>query len=214
MGGTTQRGGKNKESNPGPGAYDGATSFVGKPKTVAFDIGKASRKGHNSISDAPGPGMYENKKLTMGPSHAFGQKRHSRIESSPGPGAYDDDDLNKVRGPAIGLGKAQGRSDIVPKQQYQSPGPGSYSNNKGMGGGGFTIGNKGRDVSRENSPGPGAYELKSGIQYNKNLGRGMSKTPRGNLMSKSALENPAPGAYNHSPHKGGPSFTFSQTQRK
>lgn len=42
----------------------------------------------------------------------------------------------------------------------------------------------------------------------------MSKTPRGNVLSKSLLDNPAPGSYNISPKKGGPQYSFAKSTKK
>jgi len=42
----------------------------------------------------------------------------------------------------------------------------------------------------------------------------MSKTPRGNVLSKSLIENPAPGSYQVGPKKGGPQYSFAKSAKK
>jgi len=210
--GDTKRGSLVRNESPGVGVYEDKSHVV-KPRTVAYDMGKAGGRKEQKGHDAPAPGQYDVRPKAGGPAYSMNNGRKDpRVEASPGPGAYTTlDQVNKAKTPSVLMGKSQSRKDFVPKDQLTSPGPGTYEKPSGLGSKGHSFGQKRNDHRLEQSPGPGAYQPSSSFTKPSAPGRQISKTPRGNLMSKSYLENPAPGNYEVSPTRGGPQYSFAKS---
>jgi len=199
---------------PGPGQYDVSNSN----KSKGASIPKANRRPQTANQSTPGPGSYQDdhKKITPNRSVTKGNfgdaSRGAPLRNeSPGVGAYEDKHhVVKPRSAAFDMGKASGKK----QKKELLPGPGQYEEAKKASGPSFAMKSSRLQTRTESSPGPGAYEAKNTLAKIGNGGRGQSKTPRGNLNSKSLLENPGPGNYAVNQKAAGPQYSFSKTTKK
>lgn len=155
---------------PGPGQYDQTNTNKYRPKTPAYRIGTAKRKGlYNSI-DNPGPGQY-------GPDNCTNQVR--------------------PKTPAWKIGTAK-RPDLNPGDKL-TPGVGNYNISKGIGGGPkYTIVGKGKGPnSNAGGPGPGQYDNSDAI-YRKNPSWKIGSSQRDDDLKRIKREGvPGPGMYEY-----------------
>jgi len=137
----------------------------------------------------PGPGNYESpSKIGTGISYKFGEKHRDAVDSDiPGPGSYEPkDSLNKDTIPAHSISKSH-RGDIVSRENLSMPGPGNYESPSRIGTGiSYKFGEKHRDVVDSDIPGPGSYEPKDTLNKDAIRAHSISKSNRGDLVSKSA----------------------------
>ena len=141
-----------KENMPGPGSYSITMPFVGGTK---IGTGKRSSTMRN---EAPGPGSYEVRSRTNGPQ--FSLRPRFRLRSSevqPGPGAYSPGfKLKLEKEPACVIGKQRRMATT----SADFPGPGTYGSHKARHGPQWRFYTAKRKTrAREESPGPGAYNM-------------------------------------------------------
>lgn len=159
-----------KRYSPSPSAYNLTRHTIGNNGNK-WGFGSEVRKGLMSKSLSPGPGAYTTKSVAFDiekPRFFMGEKikdlkNHTQV---PGPQQYDPNYKSSKKGMpsypmGIKLGSSLGKGTI-------GPGPGNYqftlSNKKKAPQFGF--GSSTRDSGtgiKLNSPGPGAYRLKSSI---------------------------------------------------
>jgi len=213
---------KSRNENPGPGNYN-ATDDVTKNRVVSFKMGTTQRTEivNKEKVSSPGPGNYDSpsKWGKEGVKYTFGEKREERIRNdSPGPGGYDaNESLTRARVQSYKMGTTQ-RTEIVDKHRVGSPGPGNYDSPSRLGKdcATFTIGEKREEKIRGDSPGPGAYNANESVVKERVRSAKMSKTERGELVSKHVKDQPGPGNYD-SPSKWGKEgvkYTFGEKREE
>ena len=117
----------------------------------------------NPRSAVPGPGVYEIKPKTEGPSYSFRPKFEDRLKHHvPGPGNYDPkNSMTSSKMPSWVIGRSE-KSGIVDKDSKFVPGPGSYAKPSTLGGPMWRFGSGDRiSTSPPVAPGPGAYQIKA-----------------------------------------------------
>jgi len=114
--GDARRGSNIRNESPGVGNYEDKTHVV-KPRSVAYDMGKAGGRKQTKKNDGPAPGQYDLQPKTSGPAFSMkAGRKQTRPEASPGPGTYtSNDEIHKVKAPSVFLGKSQSRKEIVPR---------------------------------------------------------------------------------------------------
>jgi len=188
---------------PGPGAYAPNTNKLMRKTTFGFTM--PGRKNFSyETGCAPGPGAYNISSLKKQDKMCkFGKdaRRSMSLQHSekvPGPGAYTPKS-NISRHPSsphfsFGLKTL----DIVRSLQSKNPGPGAYEHTARVG----REGTKSTILPRRPlsanaagrvAPGPGAYEIKSGMLTGPKYKIGLG--PKCELL-KELVRVPGPGAYN------------------
>mmetsp|Transcript_109347 Transcript_109347/g.193682 ORF Transcript_109347/g.193682 Transcript_109347/m.193682 type:complete len:266 (+) Transcript_109347:72-869(+) len=155
--GSSSRDGYSRPSSaPGPGQYSPDNPSI--PRR-ACGFGTSVRKGGGSRSDHPGPGSY-NLEGQMGkdsPKYSTTSKRAASVNlANPGPGAYQPSDSwtsKKEQQPKWGFGTSPREG----RQTNNTPGPGSYSRESGLGGPKFSMRSRAERSNRNSTPGPGAH---------------------------------------------------------
>ena len=154
---------------PGPGQYEQTNPNKYRPKTPAYRIGTAKRKGLYNAIDNPGPGQY-------GTDNCYNQV--------------------KTKNPSWKIGTAK-RPSLNPGDK-STPGVGNYNVSKGVGGGPkYTIVGKGKVGNVEGGPGPGQYENSNAI-YRKNPSWKIGSSQRDDDLKRVKREGvPGPGMYEY-----------------
>ena len=155
-----------KTDAPGPGNYEPRPEII-KDRIKSAKIsqgGKRGLQGNKSCIDLPGPGMYDSGKKFGDDARKVtiqGKPNDNFRDLSPGPGAYDArDEMTKCKNPSYNLGHER-RQSFLDKTAMQNPGPGSYTSQYktfASDAPAVSIRGKPKDLQRNDSPGPGAYE--------------------------------------------------------
>eukprot|EP00357_Protocruzia_adherens_P012869 CAMPEP_0115004326 /NCGR_PEP_ID=MMETSP0216-20121206/19130_1 /TAXON_ID=223996 /ORGANISM="Protocruzia adherens, Strain Boccale" /LENGTH=463 /DNA_ID=CAMNT_0002370281 /DNA_START=35 /DNA_END=1426 /DNA_ORIENTATION=+ len=182
---------KENKREPGPGSYRPRNPTWTSPENV---IGTSKRRPLSEATSTPGPGEYERgSALGKGPRFtALGRRDELNLATSkdtPGPGTYfydEDEDFKAPDGVAHLIGSGT-REAFYPKRTGKWPGPGSYEYNaqrsKTASGWSFGRDKRSKQLAASNEPGPGYYNLSSGIgaipKYQL-----LSKTPQAHTARK------------------------------
>lgn len=157
--------------NPGPGQYSSNVKWI---KSHKSQLSRSKSPDFFTAPNTPGPGAYEenvrpsttlNKKTS--PSFASRTKRVLRkIEDGPGPADYTlqyPGDNEKI--PPMIRGTEYGEAWIEPSK-LDNPGPDAYQSIESNGPRPLTIPTSKRfSEKKDDTPGPGAYNLKHGSFY-------------------------------------------------
>lgn len=173
---------------PGPGQYNDINTNKYRPKTPAYKIGTAKRKGLYNSCENPGPGQYR-------------------------PDNYTNQIRPKTPAWKIGTGK---RPDLNPGDR-SVPGVGNYNITKGIGNGPkYTMVGKGNSGNFKNGvPGPGQYNNSNSI-YKKNPSWKIGSSQRDDDLKRVIREGvPGPGMYefNNNTRKSAPNYQFGREKR-
>lgn len=132
-----------------------------------------------SKTEVPGPGAYSYADRDKRSNGYMSKRGREGLPSPdvPGPGAYNDVDafqrLSSAKG-GIKFGKS---SALNPKADI--PGPGAYKQDGLTRGGGIKFGKDPRDhASRDDKPGPGAYQIAPTVVSGSNAKFSFPKAPR------------------------------------
>ena len=102
------------------------------------------------------------------------------------------------------------RGDIVSSETKSKPGPGNYESPSKIGTGiSYKFGEKHRDAVDSDIPGPGSYEPKDTLNKDAIRAHSISKSNRGDFVSKSAKELPGPGNYDDGQEFGKNAVSFT-----
>jgi len=175
---------------PGPGNYDAKDAFT-KNRVQSYKMGSVTQRtemvSRERVS-SPGPGNYDSPSR-LGKdcaTYTIGQKREEKIRGdSPGPGAYNaNESVLKDRVVSHKMGSTS-RTEIVHKETSSKPGPGAYDSPSKLGKGVcYSIGEKREERIKIDSPGPGAYTANDSVVKERIRSTKMSKTERGEFVSK------------------------------
>ncbi|CAI2359920.1 unnamed protein product [Moneuplotes crassus] len=210
-----------KSDGPGPGSYKIPSTL--NTRKGAVISGTYNERGRNSRGFSAGR---NSRGFSAGGNAASRSKssKFKRNNSLPGPGSYNPD--------SNGFGKTKKNVIIMsrPKEKppnYDTPGPGSYQDPKGIGAEGNTkgvilLGRYKEDLSKQNdSPGPGAYDIKrnkfnNGIAsatfgHGKRFKYSFTGDPnhKGNNSKNPGEDTPGPGAYKVKEEHPGPKFSIT-----
>lgn len=192
---------ENKNSVPGPGAYN--TLLEENAKASKFGLDKREKLDRKNT---PGPGAYEipssieNKGITIS-----GRNSSNSKYEGPGPGSYDMNSSIEVnRSFSVGKSKRFYKKSSLP------PGPGTYNqiSTERVAAPKF-----GKDMRKTFSdsrdiPGPGQYELKSSMLKTQGV------SFKGNRDFVLGTENPGPGSYDAKPFtEGSQTIQFGSSKR-
>ena len=153
-------GGKGRDAsyndNPGPGSYD--ANKHGVNQGIALPKERRGGNDNRHLIENPGPGSYQHYSQMSGPAYQLGGKsRDAKYNDHPGPGQYEEHQHpGKPKAPAYNFGGDQRSKELSPSRD--NPGPGSYDQQLRQGGPQYSLGNKHRDLARDDHPGPGHYE--------------------------------------------------------
>jgi len=190
---------------PGPGAYN--ISLKNKSSQPAYRIGSASRDTlSRAQGDTPGPGNYNLRNIHKGAAIRIGTSTRAPLNSVknvPGPGSYNY--KTKVgEGPKIVMNPR--RDDVTKSQNDRSiPGPGAYNPNlkSHTSSAGIGSGERGELYGSRTNPGPGQYDVRSGLKGPK---YGFGHEKRDHEITSST---PGPGYYKLPPKIGDvPSYAY------
>lgn len=120
-------------------------------------MGSPGRIG-GSRDGSPGPGQYDQGSRLGGPAATItGRPEDRSRHDSPGPGSYEGSlSAIKDRAPAYKMSPTK-RGDLVSNDSSSRPGPGMYDGDVPKSHFAATITGKPEDKTRNDSPGPGAY---------------------------------------------------------
>ena len=152
------------------------------------EIGTASRPPLTETSDFPGPGAYNIEHQIEGPQITMQWRHSQKIKETPGPGHYDQELIIRERSPTYRIGSAErvdiegneipgpGTYEIQEKERgtkwvigseprskehfTETPGPGAYDYKEIKSSVAYTMSGKGKNLTKDDYPGPGTYELR------------------------------------------------------
>lgn len=130
------------------------------PPAFGFGLAKKCELSKDDRLITPGPGKYELKKSASQSAWKFGTAKRNKLVNKdvPGPGNYNVR-LKFPAGPAYSISSKAGLNDK--SDNLFTPGPGTYKPITKEQKNYYTFGSKYKDNSRDLTPGPGNYNLRS-----------------------------------------------------
>lgn len=201
-------GGKYKEKNydgPGPGQYE-----MNHTKKGGVKIGTSQRStlyANKSVVDLPGPGNYDSSKGFGKGSVAVsirGKQSDLKRLQSPGPGAYELEGTTKVKDriKTVRIGTSK-RVDIVSNTTRDMPGPGNYTSDDRFGKDVKSFKFEGKySEKHNNNPGPGEYDRRDLLTKATAQSQRFGQSKRETIITKTSIDMPGPGNYDHADSKG------------